>query len=72
MKRKIIIWISVAVVLLLVILLIANEIESTAEENKKIQEQETAEYYDWLVDSCECVEKERRICLEGFELGLLF
>ena len=65
-ERKILITILIIILLIfLPFLLIINFIENSA--NKKIQEQE--DYYDLLVDNCECIANEKLACSKGFVLN---
>lgn len=70
-KKIIIAVIGIAILLFVagVVYLSVNKI-LTAKEEKRLAEEKLAQenYLDWLVDNCECVEKNRYFCNEGFAL----
>ena len=60
-------FILAVVLVILIVLIYFGKLIINANVIRIQEEQE--KYYDKLVDNCECVERERIYCMEGFELN---
>jgi len=61
--------IMIVLIFLLIVGVIVVNVRNKIITTNAIKEQERQKAYeDWLVDNCECLEKERIKCKEGFEL----
>ena len=65
MDKQKIIKLILMLVFLVVVIIVAINLEKELTANA-IKEQEVQE--EWFVDNCECIERERLKCREGFEL----
>lgn len=58
-------FILAVVLVALIVLIYAVQVSVPYFENSKSEKQEA--YHEWLVGNCDCLEKEKIVCMEGFE-----
>ncbi len=60
------IMILIALIILLIVIINVKKTITTNAIKKEQKEQQA--YEEWLVENCECIERERILCPKGFEL----
>ena len=53
-----------------IVLVIVTNVEKVSVANVIKEQREQVAYQDQLVDNCDCIERERLKCFEGFELNI--
>ena len=66
--QKVIKNIILALAVLVMVLVIVTNVENALVANAIKEQREEEAYVDKLVDNCDCIERERLKCSEGFEL----
>lgn len=56
--------------ILAIVILVVTNVENVLTANAIKEQREQEAYEDKLVDNCDCIERERLKCSEGFELNI--